>query len=47
MRTKHVCSMTLGALLLVACARLAAAQTYVWTDDHGVVTVASAPLNLV
>jgi uncharacterized protein DUF4124 len=43
MRTKHVSAVTLGALLLVACARLAAAQTYIWTDDHGVVHAAAEP----
>lgn len=43
MRTKHVSAVTLGSLLLVACARLAAAQTYVWTDDRGVVHAAADP----
>ncbi len=34
---------SLGFLLLTACARPAAAQTYIWTDDHGVVHAAADP----
>jgi hypothetical protein len=36
---------TLGfcGFLLVACARLAAAQTYIWTDERGVVHAAADP----
>ncbi len=34
---------TLGFLLLAGCARLAGAQTYVWTDERGVVHAASDP----
>jgi hypothetical protein len=34
---------SLGFLLLTACARLAGAQTYVWTDEHGVVHAAADP----
>jgi len=34
---------SLGVFLLVGCARLAGAQTYIWTDDRGVVHAASDP----
>lgn len=34
---------SLGFLLLSTCARLAGAQTYVWTDERGVVHAASDP----
>jgi hypothetical protein len=34
---------TLGLLLLAGCARVAGAQTYVWTDERGVVHAASDP----
>lgn len=44
MRTLRLTSgITLGLLLLTSCARLAAAQTYVWTDERGVVHAASDP----
>jgi hypothetical protein len=44
MRTIRFASgVTLGFLLLTACARLAAAQTYVWTDERGVVHAAADP----
>ncbi|HKC50600.1 MAG TPA: hypothetical protein VKF60_07385 [Myxococcota bacterium] len=41
--TQFATGVSLGFFLVTACARLAAAQTYVWTDDHGVVHAASDP----
>jgi hypothetical protein len=44
MRTlRTITRVSLGVLLLTACARLAGAQTYVWTDERGVVHAASDP----
>lgn len=44
MRTlQTIARLSLGVLLLTACARLAGAQTYVWTDERGVVHAASDP----
>lgn len=44
MRTnRFVSSLGFCGFLLVACARLAAAQTYIWTDEHGVVHAAADP----
>jgi hypothetical protein len=44
MRTNRlVSSLGFCGFLLVACARLAAAQTYIWTDEHGVVHAAADP----
>jgi Domain of unknown function (DUF4124) len=44
MRTnRFVCSLGFCGFLLVACARLAAAQTYIWTDERGVVHAAADP----
>ncbi|MFI5316036.1 MAG: hypothetical protein ACHQ6T_10050 [Myxococcota bacterium] len=36
-------SASLGVLLLAACARVASAQTYIWTDERGVVHAAADP----
>ena len=41
--TRYFQSLGLAALLLVLCARTASAQTYIWTDDRGVVHAASDP----
>ncbi len=44
MRTiRLLTSASLGIFMLVACARIAAAQTYVWTDERGVVHAAADP----
>lgn len=44
MRTlRTVTRVSLGVLLLTACARLAGAQTYIWTDERGVVHAAADP----
>jgi len=44
MRTnRYVSALGLGGFLLLACARLAAAQTYIWTDERGVVHAAADP----
>jgi uncharacterized protein DUF4124 len=44
MRTnRFVHSLGFCGFLLVACARLAAAQTYIWTDERGVVHAAADP----
>lgn len=43
MRTIHLARVTLGFFLLATCARVAGAQTYVWTDERGVVHAASDP----
>jgi hypothetical protein len=44
MRTnRFVQSLVVCGFLAVACARLAAAQTYIWTDEHGVVHAAADP----
>jgi hypothetical protein len=44
MRTiRCLTSASLWIFMLVACARVAAAQTYVWTDEHGVVHAAADP----
>jgi hypothetical protein len=44
MRTiRFATQVSLGLLLLTACARLASAQTYIWTDERGVVHAAADP----
>jgi len=44
MRTIRLATgVTLGLFLLAFCARLAGAQTYVWTDERGVVHAAADP----
>jgi hypothetical protein len=44
MRTiQSLTSACLGIFMLLACARVASAQTYVWTDERGVVHAAADP----